>query len=380
MKKNRNILLTGATGVVGQHILFELLHQMEQEGSAGAIWLVVRSSAEKAGETRIRELLTHPYAPQYIRNYPLETLMNRIGVIDGDLTSPKIRKALASFTKEEEFDVIHCAASTNIGSSEKDEQEVKFANYHSTLNLLKAVAPFARKFIFISTAFSCGRQKGLISEDFLSLRNVSYRNPYERFKAECEKEVVKFCEENGILWQISRPSIVCGRLLDAPLYYTQKFDVFYGFTKFFYKLMETPFGKTSLRLMANINEAGSNVVPVDYVAKAIVAAIPRDDIKQLNIALSKAIPLKISLPRMIEINGYTNYTIVDRMPEKMNLLEAAYYAELGQISGPYINDELYNYDVTTLRTLLKHIPEPDYETNAAAVLNYAVQRKFEDFS
>ena len=374
----RNILLTGATGVVGQHILFELLHAYETNGDTGTIHLVVRSLAGKTAEQRIRDLITHDFAPEYIQQYPEETLFKRIQIIDSDLTSPKLRRSLVDFKKEDRFEVIHCAASTNLGASEKDEKEIIFSNYHATMNLLKACAPFLRKFIFISTAFSCGRQKGLIAEDFLSLENVEYRNPYEKYKASTEREVVAFCEENGIRWQISRPSIVCGRLLDAPLYYTPKFDVFYGFTKFFYKLMETPFGNTPLRILANIEKAGSNVVPVDYVAKGIVAALQRDDIQQFNIALSKAIRLKDSLPRMIEINGYKKYQIVDTMPENMNLLEAAYYAELGQISGPYVDDEFYEYDVSTLRSLLSHIPEPVYEANAEAVLGYAVDRKFEE--
>ena len=40
----------------------------------------------------------------------------------------------------------------------------------------------------------------------------------------------------GIEWQILRPGIVSGRLMDSPLYFTSKFDVFYGWAKFFYNL------------------------------------------------------------------------------------------------------------------------------------------------
>jgi len=303
--------------------------------------------------------------------------MSRIEIIDADLTSPKINRLL-TLTTQDNVCVIHCAASTNLMSSEEAEKELKFANYHASLNILNASLKFARKFIFISTAFSCGIRKGFVDENYLDYEQTRFRNPYERYKSLAEKEIVATCKSKGIAVQILRPSIVCGRLLDAPLYYTPKYDVFYGYTKFFYKLMETPFAKTPLRVTAAPGRAVSNVIPVDYVAKAVIAAIDRDDILQMNIAHSRSVPLEFSFPKMVELGGYKNYQIVDSVPKDMNMLEALYYSEVGNISTPYLYDDTFEFDARTVRELLANIPEPDVIKNTDAIFEFAVSQQFKN--
>ena len=98
--------------------------------------------------------------------------------------------------------------------------------------------------------------------------------------AKVEIEVARCCERKGIPFQILRTSIICGRVMDAPLYYTPKFDVFYGWLKFFWQLKRAEL-HSPLRLC--VHEAATmNVVPVDFVAKAIVKAL-RSHVGQLNI-------------------------------------------------------------------------------------------------
>lgn len=375
--KYKTVLLTGATGVVGQHILFELLHQNVVSNFEGKIILIIRSQKDKGALERIKELLSNPFIPDFLKGYTLEQLLGFITIIDSDLTSPKINKLL-NYTKEDHVCVIHCAASTNLLSSDEAEQEIKFANYHAALNILNATTKFAKKFIFISTAFSCGVRTGFVNENYLEYEQTFYRNPYERYKALAEKEIVSICKNKDIVAQVLRPSIVCGRLIDAPLYYTPKYDVFYGYTKFFYKLMDTPFAKTKLRVYADLKRAVSNVIPVDYVAKAIVAAIERDDILQMNIAHSKSVPLSFSFPKMVELNGYKNYQIVDSIPNDMNMLEALYYSEVGNISSPYLFDDSFEFDTKTVRDLLSHIPEPDIMLNTEDIFKFALSQQFKN--
>lgn len=373
----KNIILTGATGVVGQHILFELLYNFKTKQINGKITLVTRTQKQYSAKERIQNLLTNSFAPDFLKNHTLEDLMQHIDVLDIDLTSPKINRLL-NFSKEDNICVIHCAASTNLLSTDEAEQELKFSNYHATLNILNATSKFAKKFVFISTAFSCGVRKGFVDEDYLAYPQTAYRNPYEKYKALAEKETLKICQDKGIKHQILRPSIVCGRLLDSPLYYTPKYDVFYGYTKFFYKLMETPFANTTLRVLADPDRAVSNVIPVDYVAKAVVAAIDRDDIEQMNIAHSKSVPLSFSFPKMVELNGYKRYQIVDSIPNDLNMLEALYYAEVGNISSPYLFDDAFEFDTKTVRALLSHIEEPDVIANTDSIFRFAVAEQFKN--
>jgi thioester reductase-like protein len=379
MRKYKNILLTGATGVVGQHILYELLRDFEQSKSNRKIFLIVRSTKNQSAMDRIESLLTSSFVPDFLKKYPLENLLCHIKTIETDLTSPQIKKILP-FKKEDNVCVIHCAASTNLMTTDEAEKELKFSNFHATINLLNACLPFVSKFSFISTAFSCGIRNGFVDEDYLNHDQKKFRNPYERNKFLAEKELAKICTEKGIFYQILRPSIVCGRLIESPLFYSPKFDVFYGYTKFFYKLMDTPFSKTSLRIVASPERSVSNVIPVDYVAKAIVRAIECDDIVQMNIAHSKSIPLSFSLPIMIEINGFNSYMVVNQMPLNMNMLEAAYYSELGNISTPYLNDDGFEFDTRTLRKLLADIPEPNVLENTFSIFEFAKESKFTNYN
>jgi hypothetical protein len=140
--------------------------------------------------------------------------------------------------------------------------------------------------------------------------------------------------------------------------------------------MDTPFAKTSLRVVASPDRAVSNVIPVDYVAKAVVAAIHRDDISQMNIAHSKSIPLHFSFPKMVELNGYKNYKFVDSIPADLNMLEALYYSEVGNISTPYLYDDAFEFDTRTVRKLLADIPEPDIVNSTDLIFEFAVAQQF----
>jgi thioester reductase-like protein len=371
----KNILLTGGTGIIGQHVLFELLHDFESKKINGIVHLVIRSKEEQSALERIKTILTGSFIPDYLKQYDVNTLLKYIKVYDVDLTSPKINKAL-TLSKEDNICVIHCAASTNLISSEEVEKEIKFNNYHATLNLLNVCANFATKFCFVSTAFACGIRTGFVNEDYLSYEQDNYRNPYERTKAIVERAVVKTCEEKNMLCQILRPSIVCGRLFDSPLFFTPKFNVFYGYTKFFHKLVDTPFATTSLRIAANPETAILNVVPVDYVAKAMTRAIHDNNITQINLTLSKGVPLKSSFKKMVEVSGYTNYTVVNKIPDNMNMLEALYYSKVGNIATPYLNDDTYILDTTNVRSIMTDIQEPDIEQFADEILGFAKAKGF----
>lgn len=372
----KNILLTGSTGVVGQHILFELLNHYETNRIDGKIHLIVRSTANQNSVERIESLLNHLFRPDYLKNYDTKQLMSHIVTYDTDLTSPNIASLLSCLKKEDDICVVHCAASTNLMSNEDAEKELKTSNYDATLNLLKTCLPFASKFSFISTAFSCGFRKGLIDEDYISYEQSRFRNPYERNKSLAEKEIARICKENQLSFQILRPSIVCGRLYDAPIYYTPKFDVFYGYTKFFYKVMETPYANVPLRIVADPERAVSNVISVDYVAKAIARAIYRDDIVQMNIANSKSVPLHFSLYKMIEFNGFKNYSVVKEIPRDMNELEMAYYSKLGNISTPYLYDDTFEFDTRKVRELMADYAEPNIEEQTDRILQFAKDQKF----
>jgi len=86
-----NVLLTGATGFLGAHILDAYLRE-----ESGTIWCLVRG-----GEARLKEILAH-----YFGDAHNSALGNRIRVLDGDITRPELANHLPADVQT----VIHTAA------------------------------------------------------------------------------------------------------------------------------------------------------------------------------------------------------------------------------------------------------------------------------
>ncbi|TAF32914.1 MAG: NAD-dependent epimerase/dehydratase family protein [Cytophagales bacterium] len=372
---HQNILLTGATGTVGQHILFELLRHFIDLGKEGKIHLVIRRNASFSAQERAKVLLSSPFLPEYLQEFSLEQLLSKILVIDLDLNTD-LQRFDFCLSEADNVCVIHCAASTNLMSSEAVEHKIRKVNHEATLNFLMACSKFAKKFIFVSTAFACGVRSGQINDQYLEQIQTEFRNPYERYKNLTEKALASFCEENQMPYQILRPSIVCGRLLDETLYYTPKFDVFYGYMKFFYKIMQTPLAELPLRIVAKPDVVHSNVIPVDYVAKVVLKVFEREDILQLNIVHPESVPLARSLPAMIGINGYDRYEIVDRMPQSLNPLEKAYYAEAGNANTAYLAGPSFEFDASAVQQLVPELSPPSILVHLDSLFEFATKYEF----
>lgn len=86
-----NVLLTGATGFLGAHILDAYLRE-----ETGTIWCLVRG-----GEARLKDVLEYYFGDAYTAEFG-----NRIRVLDGDITRPE----LAEQMPEDIQTVIHTAA------------------------------------------------------------------------------------------------------------------------------------------------------------------------------------------------------------------------------------------------------------------------------
>ena len=368
-----DLLITGVTGLIGQHVLFEVLGQRLSKRFSGQIHVLVRAQGQESASARIQKLLDGPFLPEYLRDTDARRLMSYIHVIEGDLTSAnKLKKIASQFNINEPLQIIHAAASTNLFSSRGSEQDVILNNYLGTKHLLEAFTPVTRKFSFISTAFSCGIRAGLIGNEYPNDPHQAYRNPYEQYKAKTEQWIKEYCEEQDIIAQMLRPSVVCGRLIDTPLYYTSKFDVFYGLGHFFYRLAQS--AQQHTRIFVN-KQSGLNILPVDYVAKAIVK-VSQTDIRELNIANSASVPHTQYIPRVLEAVGYQNYTLVEEQPRDLNLTEKAYYKTAGSVFTPYMNAPGHEYDTAKLQQLMTDADEPAVLDNFPGLMDFAVQSGF----
>lgn len=373
-----SILLTGATGSVGRHVLYELLAQYAQGRRHGRLAVLIRPNATQTAAQRLRGLITHKFIPNYLKAYASETLLNFVEVIEADLTQLQTTD-LHPLGTASKWHIIHSAASTNLGRDAQAETEIKRLNYLATLRLWEVAQPYAQKFIFISTAFSSGHRVGRIDDAYLQLAQRQNRNPYESYKTKAEQEISTRSQAAGIDWQILRPSIVSGRLLDKPLYYTPSFNVFYAFGKFFHALDRSPLGNERIRIKApNAHVTGLNIIPVDYVAKAIVRVFERGDIKELNIAHSKIMSHSLLVQKMLSDKALQHLELVEQLSnETASRAERLYNKTVGAQLGSYIDTPEHSFDVRRLRSILADIQEPDVEQNFDSMFAFAVQNEFE---
>ncbi len=65
--ENKNYILTGCTGILGSHIMYELMSEIHSNDYKGDLVLLIRSKKEVTIEQRFKELLTENVVPEYLQ-------------------------------------------------------------------------------------------------------------------------------------------------------------------------------------------------------------------------------------------------------------------------------------------------------------------------
>lgn len=373
-----NILITGVTGFIGRHVLYECLQELCSNQRPGMIYVLIRDKGDGSCESRLRSLLKCDYIPDYLQQFSEDDLFRKIQIIEGALgdddLAQRIHRAVPSNNK---LYVVHAAASVNLFNNDEAEADIIENNYKGTLGLLRSLQSYACKFIYISTAFSCGIVDGVIGNNYsLYYENEKFRNPYERYKNLIEKTVINHCAQAGLDYQILRPSIVVGRLMDAPLYYVSKFDVIYGWTKFFWHMNKSS-SDDVIRIKVEKNSK-INLVPVDYVAKIIRTAM-YTDVKALNIVYPRSILSHYWCEQMLQTIGFRRYTFVEDMPEKMNKSEKMYYRVIDKVFSPYLTNISNEYDTSELNEIQDyHGYDPVDSIDFSGLARFAMEYDFDE--
>ena len=159
------IILTGATGVLGSHIMYEILELFINTKIDGKLFIIARNKGKNSAVDRINELLSSSYTPKIIKDKGISKLHKYIEIIDVDLAV--IQDTFSSKINDAYF--IHSAGFVNLSTDEKQREKIFEENTKITKSLFHLFHPFIKKFIYIGTAFSSGNRKGLIDNDFHSL-------------------------------------------------------------------------------------------------------------------------------------------------------------------------------------------------------------------
>lgn len=371
------IILTGATGVLGSHIMYDILEDFINNNIKGKLYLITRNKGKVSAKDRIIELLSSNYTPKFLLEQGTESLLQYIEIIDTDLA--QIQSDYTIKLKDAYF--IHSAGYVNLSTDEDQKEKIFNENAVMTKTIFQLFSPFIKKFIYISTAFSSGIRKGLIVNDFHNLDfKLEHRNAYENAKYHSEEFVINQCKKLNLPYQILRPSVIGGKMLgNENLYFIPKYMVFYLMAKFFHFTAQRKDQQENVRFSIS-EETGLNIIPVDYVSKVIVSTFQRTDIVQLNIVHNKSFNLVKGLQLIMKEVGYSNFSIIPNGLDfdYKNTIEKLYYESIGKHLKPYLTSAANEYDTTLLNSILE-IPKLDAES-FTNMIRYAKLHNFKDIN
>ncbi|HEY2059227.1 SDR family oxidoreductase [Amycolatopsis sp. NBC_01480] len=236
-------LVTGATGLIGRQFTRLLLARPDAERVA----LVVRASSRE----RLSALVDGwPHA-------------ERVTLVTGDLSEPLLGVSAEDRESLRGVDhVVHLAALYDLTAD--DDASIK-ANVDGTQHVVDLAADLGAGCLHhVSSVAVAGDHEGLFTEDMF---DVGQRlvTPYHRTKFEAEKLVR---EQHEVPWRVYRPAVVVGNSqtgemdkIDGPYYLFPAISRLAG-------LPDVPIVGPDL--------GDTNVVPVDYVAKALLELVTTD--------------------------------------------------------------------------------------------------------
>jgi thioester reductase-like protein len=223
------VLLTGATGFLGQELLARFLERDDRH-----VYAVVRAEDPEAAAARL---------PAH----------DRLIAVPGDIERPGLglEEAMADELAERITTVVHCAASVSFGLGLAESRRINVDGTRRVAELAERCTNLER-FAYVSTAYVSGEPSGLFREDQLDV-GQRFRNAYEQSKFEAE---ALLRERFGHLpLQILRPSIIVG---DSRTGFTSSFNVLYGPLK--------AFARGAIPAIPARRSSPVDIVPVDYVA------------------------------------------------------------------------------------------------------------------
>ena len=246
MKNDEVLLITGATGFLGRHLVCLLLDQNPDI----SLVLLIRDKPGQSGRQRADSFLP----PQH---------RSRVRVFSGDVSLPNLGLDPASLRQlnAEVTRVIHSAATVRFDHTLDEARKV---NVEGTRHILDfaAASRHLRSFAYVGTAYVAGERDGLVLESELAI-GQSYRNTYEQTKSEAEALVRSQLDTlPGI---ILRPSIIVG---DSRTGVTSSFKMMYWPLKIY--------ARGLWRTVPGYPDAVLDIVPVDFVANAIASAAFND--------------------------------------------------------------------------------------------------------
>lgn len=252
------ILLTGATGLVGQYLTKDLLLASRR------LVVLARATNKMTAEQRIEQLL-QSWEKQ------LDCVLPRPVVLTGDVTKEDfgLSESDLQWLTQNCHQIIHNAASLNfVGDDRAAEPWV--TNFNGTRNFVElAKKTGVKDWHYVSTAYVCGKREGTILEDELDV-GQGFRNDYEESKLAAEKMVREEAEGLAQL-TVYRPAVIAG---DSKTGFTSSYHGLFLYLRLIATLVpqqprdENGVAQTPISLPMKGDEP-RNLVTVDWVSQVI---------------------------------------------------------------------------------------------------------------
>lgn len=255
------VLLTGATGYLGIHILKELIDSEAEE-----VYCLVRGKDVKEAEERLKTLLFY-----YFENTFDELFGSRLHIIPGDVTSP-INPSVKTDT------LINCAA---IVKHFAEGSEIEDVNVGGAQHCIDYCLATGAKMIQISTASTRGMSvngvpsPGKIFNEERLYMGQYLGNKYILSKFIAERMVLEAVAVKGLIAKIMRVGNLAPRSTDGEFQVNFQTNSFMGRLKVYNMLGCCPFESRDLTVeFSPINEVARAIVKLSSTPKECVVFHP----------------------------------------------------------------------------------------------------------
>lgn len=360
-------LLTGATGLLGSHLLRDCLR-------AGLrLAVVARRGKDNSARQRIERLLARWEQEEHV-------LLPRPVVLEGDLAYPDLGLSPASlrWIARNCRAVVHNAARlTFFGASRRGEPwRTNVTGTHHVLDLCKQYG--LREFHHVSTAYVCGLREGLILESDLDF-GQSMGNDYERSKLEAERMVreAAFLDPPTIY----RPSVIVGDLRSG---YTSTFHGYYAMVRLAHTLVgQVALGSTGSQLVAAAlglkGGERKNFVPVDWVSAVMAFIVSHPEQHGKTYHLTTDQPTLIAVwSRAIQdaVEGHSPMADPAHNQYRDGRWFEESFRDLSKIYQSYWRDDP-DFDSSNTRQAVPHLPCPEVGYDALLrMARFAIRNNF----
>ena len=248
-----NVLLTGATGFLGVHVLNELL-----ENESVNVYCLVRSKDDMSAKDRLKSILNYYFDDDY------EILLDkRLHVIDGDVTNYE------DFEKLENYNIntiFNCAGNVKHFSHTDD---IKDVNVNGVANGLKFARLNDCKYIQISTSSVASKRRIgspydeiKLSENNLYIGQIINSNKYVESKFLAERLVLESSAKYDLDVKIMRVGNLMARSNDYKFQINYETNAFINYIKSYLTIRKVPF---------SMKNKTFELSPIDVVAKSVIA-------------------------------------------------------------------------------------------------------------